>query len=283
MAGALWVSDSGIRRKGTSFGEIQQLFVDRITTRHIYEPLHSANINDDPSEILSDLTALDFDIAGVIDSNRKLLGYIRKDQLQQGAGIDHALNKIDLGSVVSDSTPIYRLIKLLDGRDFVFVMQGNTIEGIVTVADVHKPIVRLYLFGIISLFEMHLNYWVETLYPSDGWTDALKPERVESALNVQSEKTNKNEALSLVVCLQFCDKREILSRCQIFLKDFSMSRETFNRMTSRIERVRNELAHSQATVMAGLDQATFVKIISQLEEFLEESERRALLKGAFKS
>ena len=48
-------------------------------------------------------------------------------------------------------------------KEFIYVLKGGSIEGIVTRADINKPIVRIYLFGLISLCELHLNYWINEL------------------------------------------------------------------------------------------------------------------------
>jgi hypothetical protein len=65
---------------------------------------------------------------------------------------------------VSDSTPISKLLTILKVKGFVFVISEDNIRGIVTRADINKPVVRIYLFGNISLFELHLNYWIRMLY-----------------------------------------------------------------------------------------------------------------------
>lgn len=76
MAGPLWISRDGKRRKGTTFTGLQQLFVNQITTKHIFESLYSAHENDDAAEVLSDLNSNDFDVAGVIDDEEKVVAYI---------------------------------------------------------------------------------------------------------------------------------------------------------------------------------------------------------------
>lgn len=249
MASSLWVSN-GVRRKGTSFNEVQDLFINQITTKHIYEKLHSAFIEDDETEILNDLIAYDFDIVGIVNLEKEVQGFISKKQLEEGVLIKD-YSGIDLSLVVTDSTPIHKLIKLLEKREFVFVLHGNAIDGIVTRADINKPIVRLYLFGIISLFEMHLNYWIESSYKGDAWKDLLKSERVQGASKIQESKKQKNEALSLLACLQLCDKREILSVTKAFVDQFSLSKKRFEKLATKIEDIRNELAHSQNTIDHG--------------------------------
>jgi len=272
MAGALWVSDKGIRRKGTSFREVQNLFIEQITTKYIYEPLYAASVSDDPIETKNDLIARDFDVVGVISTNQKVVGYIKAGELENDKPIESSLRIIDLSLVATDSTPIYELIKLLETRTFVFVMHGNSIDGIVTLADLNKPIVRLYLFGVISLFEMHMNYWIEHYHPIDSWQSKLKEQRLKLASETHDRKRKNNQALSLLACLQFADKREILSQAKDFLQRFNLSKNKFEWAVTKAEDIRNELAHSQATINAGIEWNKFVNVISELESFLEKSE-----------
>ena len=62
---------AGNRRKGTSYEELKNLFVNNITTKHIYEPLMSCRLNDDASEVKRELNKMDFDAAGVVDGGQK--------------------------------------------------------------------------------------------------------------------------------------------------------------------------------------------------------------------
>ena len=67
---------------------------------------------------------------------------------------------IKLEQVISDSTPLANLLTVLQASDFLYVNHGAKIVGIITKADLNKPPVRIYVFGMLSLFEMHLNSWI---------------------------------------------------------------------------------------------------------------------------
>jgi hypothetical protein len=274
MAGSLWVSDKGLRRKGTSFQEIQSLFIEQITTKHIYEPLYSAEIDDDPAEVRADLRALDFDVAGIVNQSRNVVGFVRQAELNEPSLANY--RPLHLHFVVTDSTSIHTLIRLLEKQEFLFVMRGNSIDGIITRADINKPIVRLYVFGLISLFEMHLNYWIDHYYPNDGWKNLIKSGRIVLAETQSAIKKGNNEALSLLYSLQFSDKRDILSHTKDFLQQFRFGKKKFDQMAKRVERIRNQLAHSQKTVHAGMEWDKFVNAICKAEEFLEISEKSVL-------
>jgi predicted transcriptional regulator len=157
MKNELWIaSDTGKRRKGTSFKEIQGIFTENITTRHIYEPLQSCRPYYEADQVKYELESIDFDTAGVIDDNDNLIGYIIREELD-GGYIQNYINKISSEKLISDFTPISELLNILLDNEFIFVIDGKKTEGIVTRADINKPIMRIYLFGILSLFEMQLN------------------------------------------------------------------------------------------------------------------------------
>jgi len=58
------------------------------------------------------------------------------------------------------------VIRVLSDHEHVFVVVRRGVSGIVTRADLRKPPVRLLLFGLVSLLEMHLSYWTRELFPN---------------------------------------------------------------------------------------------------------------------
>ncbi len=273
MGYELWISpNTGIRRKGTTFKELQSLFIDNITTRYIYEPLYSCKLADDSEHVKEKLEQREFDIIGVTDENRKIVGFAKRTELTKGL-IEQFTYKLELNQIISDSTPISQLLNVFSDNSFVFVLERNNINGIVTRADVNKPIVRIYFFGIISLFEMHLNFWINEFYNNESWKKILKEERLTDAKNIYKLRKGKNEDLSLLECIQLCDKKMILKSTVDFQKEFDMTEKQIERLLKDIEKIRNELAHSQNSIVSNLDWTDLVKTISDAESFLSKSEK----------
>jgi hypothetical protein len=95
-------------------------------------------------------------------------------------------------------------------------MLRNSVDGIVTRADLQKPPVRLILFGLITLFEMHLTYLVRHFYPDEGYLSKLSKPRIRAAQELMSERKERNEDLDFIDCLQFGDKTNlVLSKDEI--------------------------------------------------------------------
>jgi hypothetical protein len=275
MAYELWISPTtGIRRKGTTFKELQTLFIENVTTKCIFEPLNACNIDADPGIVRQTIEDKDFDTIGVIDGVDRVIGYLEKKDLYSNS-IQFAMKPFEPGLIVSGSTPISKLLTILKSREFVFVIAEDKIRGIVTRADINKPVVRIYLFGIISLFELHLNFWIRKFYSDDSWLNCLNVTRKNKTIELLKSRKIKNDELSLLDCLQFCDKRDILMQSKSFLKQFSYLEKKFERFLKDIEIVRNDLAHSQNSVYTSLKWADFVVTINETETFLANSEELA--------
>jgi predicted transcriptional regulator len=273
MGYELWISpNTGIRRKGTTFKELQSLFIDKISTKYIYEPILSCKMTDESTHVKETLDQREFDIVGVINENAQIIGFAKREELTEGP-IENFTKKIEIQNVISDSTPISRLLNILLKEPFAFVLVEENINGIITRADINKPIVRIYLFGIISLFEMHINFWIKDFYDNESWKEILKKERLTEAKDIYELRKGKNEDLSLLECIQLCDKKVILKSTIDFQKKFDFSKNQIERLLKNVEKIRNELVHSQNSIISNLEWTDFVKTISNTENFLSISEK----------
>ncbi len=274
MGFQLWYSSNfKIARKGTTFNELQNIFIDKITTKLIYEPLACCKTSDNIFEVGLILENRDFDSIGVINEEGKKVGYILKSELN-GHTIENCTNPFNSEILISDSTPISDLLEILSNKEFVYVLDRNEIEGIVTRADINKPIVRIYLFGMLSLFELHLNYWITKIYHDENWKELLSTPRVENAIKIFKDRQGKNDQLTLLECLQISDKKTILIKTESFLKTYEFSKTKFKDLLEKTESIRNELVHSQNSIISNLDWKDFTYCIESIKLFLEKSEEQ---------
>lgn len=274
MGFQLWYSKhTGIRRKGTSFSELQDIFIENITTKYIYEPLACCKVGDNTYEVKQTLEQRDFDTLGVVDENKQKLGYVVREKLGENP-IENYIEQFEITIVISESTPLSELFEILLDKEYVYVLSKNSVDGIVTRADINKPIVRIYLFGLISLFELHLNFWITENYDDESWKEILNPARIELAKNIYEGRRGNNVQLTLLECIQICDKREILRATDKFREDFKFSKNRFEKLLKNVEKIRNELAHSQNSIIANLEWTDFVNAIKSVKEFLVKSEEK---------
>jgi hypothetical protein len=120
------------------------------------------------------------------------------------------------------------------------------VGGIVTLSDLQKPPVRMWLFGMITLVEMRMGRLVEQLCAGDSWRAFLSEGRLQKAETLLEERRRRNQNLRLIDCLQFSDKAQIIARNEAIrrLTRFT-SRRQVEEACKALESLRNNLAHSQ--------------------------------------
>lgn len=165
-------------------------------------------------------------------------------------------------------------LKVFKERHFTFVLIGSEVQGIVTRADLNKPPVRVYLFSLVSLLEMHLGFWVRAEYPNDSWQQELKEERLAAARLLLKERRRRRQDPTLLECLQFCDKRDLIIRKKEVRARLGLGgAKASKRLLERAEALRNGLAHSQQDLAHGSSWVQLISLIETLETIVDRSDR----------
>lgn len=274
MAYQLWTSPiTGYRRTGTRFADVRKLFEDGITVKAIFEPLKSCPANERVFLIEEAMRTWDFDVLGVREGeNSPVIGYVLRSDLKTGFVRDH-LRKITPEMLITESTPIAELISLLPQKSFLFVLNKTKVEGIVTQADLNKPPVRIYLFGLISLLEMHIGYWVRNQYEEDTWQSVLSQTRINKAQQLFDERKKRNQEIDLFDCLQFCDKSSLLLKNEVLRHNFSIqSIQQGKNVLESAEGLRNSLAHSQEDISQEMNWSVISDSVVWIENFISTSD-----------
>ncbi len=228
MAYQFWISpNTGYRRKGTAFAEIKNLFVDHITAKTVYEPLQCVTTDMPIQTAKAELQSKEFDVAGIKHKNTaEIIGYIFTKDLTDGH-LKQYIRNFETSDLISDSTPLSSIFQILSKKEYIFILYEQSVVGILTKADINKPSFRIYLFGMISLIEMHFNYWIHKYFTTEKWKELLSESRLKKALHIYNSKKDDNQELSLIECLQICDKRDILNKVDKFLHDFNFDTKSF--------------------------------------------------------
>ncbi len=182
MGYELWTSPiTGYRRKGTRLSELRSLFGAKIGARAILEPIQCCPAGALATEMRELLGRRGFDVAGVMNEpTGPVIGFVIAKELSEGTVEKHK-KPLSVEHLISDATPIADLLRVLRAKERAFVLVGPEVKGIVTLADLNKPPIRVYLFGLVSLLEMHLRYWIRDGYPDGSWKEHLKEKRIENA------------------------------------------------------------------------------------------------------
>lgn len=277
MGWELWTSpQTGYRRRGTRFAELRSLFEEGISARAILEPLLSCPARAPAAEMAQHLEARDFDVAGVqMEREGPVVGYVNRRDLEGGDVRDH-LREFKPDDLVADSVPLAGIFGVLEDRNHVFVLAGSSVNAIVTRADLNKPPARIYLFGLISLLEMHLTFWISQYYEEDSWQHEISKDRLDKAKWLLSKRQENNQDLGLLDCIQFCDRCDLLLASQAACEELGIEtddqRTNLQRLLNQAEDIRNNLAHSQYDIADGASWKQVVGIVDQIESLLHESD-----------
>ena len=273
MGYQLWVSSlTGYRRKGARMSDLRNLFETGITANSIQEPLKSCFYKDSALKVQAELKRLDFDIAGIRSSeDQPIREFIRTTSLQSG-NCEEIAECIKADDIIAESTPLTEVLSGLKDRTYFFILNGRQISGIITRADLQKPPVRILIFGMISLLEMHLTFLVRTYFPDEKWHRVLKGKRKEDAESLLEKRKKRNEAIDLTDCLQFADKRDLVLASKEMQDHFGFeTKAKAKSVLERIEKIRNNLAHSQ-DIVSGTTWEKLIEDVQKVERMLQRSD-----------
>lgn len=255
----------------STYQSLRSLFEKNITVNSISEVLATCNVEDQSLQIKDQMLLKDYDVIGV-EENDIVIGYVLRDDLREGSCKDFFRN-FSPSELVSDSTPLLQTLFIFKNTERLFIIEGNRITKVVTLADLQKPPIRMLLFGVISLVEMHLYRIISHYFVEDSWKKHLSAKRIQLAEELFLQRKARNEAIQLSDCLQLCDKRDIVLSEQplrelLGIESKSKGKEFFK----KLEILRNNLAHSQDLNTENSWNEMF-SLIEQTEKILEECEK----------
>ena len=249
---------------------LRRVFREGFVAGDVAEPLVSFDATTSCSEAVEVLNARGFDVAGV---RREGLagGYAERSELTAGSCGDH-LRAFDESDVVPESMPLAHLVLRLARSPRLFVRVLGSVSGIVTLDDLQKPPVRMWLFGMVTIIEMRMTRLIERFCPDDAWRQFLSASRLEKAGLLQEERRKRNQNPGLLDCLQFSDQGQIVARTEAIrgLTRFA-SRRQVEQMVRALESLRNSLAHSQDIVSC--DWRTIVALSEDIDRVVAGTEQ----------
>lgn len=210
----------------------------------------------------------DFDVLGVRSDETGTWGFLEAPIPTDGECSNHARPFLP-GELISDSTPLLEVLHVLRFVPRMFVISGHTVYGIVTRADLQKAAVRIFTFGLISVLEMELTATIRSAYQPDEWQESLSRRRLEAANELFQLRQRRNEELSLLDCLQLCDKRDLVAKREALREQFGFtSRRETESFFKKVEDLRNRVAHSQDLV-AGSSWKEVIDLLQEVDMLLQ--------------
>lgn len=242
-----------------------RLFTEAFTAQDIADPVRSFDTGTSCEHVKSVMAEHELEVI-CLRERGVIIGYARHTDLLEGACGEYARDFRE-GQVISGGSSLSDVIHILTLQEFGFISVLGDVAGYVSRSDINKPVVRMWLFGIITFIEMELMRLIEEFFPDDSWLSALTDERVERARIMKDERKRRGQHCSLLDCLQLSDKGRILiSNEQTFELIGMDSRRTAKKVIREVESLRNNLAHAQDIVT--YDWAQIVRFTHRIEETL---------------
>ncbi|VAX11670.1 Guanosine-3',5'-bis(Diphosphate) 3'-pyrophosphohydrolase [hydrothermal vent metagenome] len=240
-----------------------RLFTEAFSAQDIAEPLRSLDINQSSEKALEIMERHNLDVVTLREEGQ-IIGYVRCGELETGICHSH-MRSFRQGQIVNGDSTFTDIIHILTRQQYCFVSILGEVNGYISRSEINKPVVRMWLFGIITFVEMELVQMIRDFYPQDSWQDLLSPKRLQKALQLREERLRRGQHSELLDCLQFSDKGQILIENKELLKKMDISsRSTAKRIVKELESLRNNLAHSQDIVT--YDWGPIVRLSYRLEE-----------------
>ncbi len=249
----------------TSEASLRRVFNEGFGARDIAEPLVSFDTSTTSSDVLSLMDQRNFDVVG-IRTGGFVSGYIEREDPTGDDG-NWKLHAIDEASVTAGSTKLTDVVLMLRDSKRLFVSAFGSVAGIITREDLEKPPMRMWLFGMITLIEMRFRYMIGNFSTTKPWQSFLSEGRLEKARAIVVERERRNQTVELLDCLQFSDLGQILGRNQELRSMTRLeSRRQVDSIVKGLERLRNNLAHSQDMVSS--DWEVIVQLAENLDDIL---------------
>jgi hypothetical protein len=249
---------------------LTKVFESAFRVEDIAESLVSFDAVLPAAETRQILEGMKYRVAGVREAG-VISGWVPTSALSGGSVGDHR-REFDPEEVVSGEASLSQAIRRLPGHDRLFVNVLGKVGGIITWTDLHKPPVRMWLFGMVTLIEMAFTRMIDSLYPDDSWTGIISEGRLRKARSLLAERQRRGESgtLRLVDCLQLSDKGQVLVRDEDARRILEFeSRKEGERAVRRLSSLRDSLAHSQDIVTEGWD--FIVRIAERVDDILRVS------------
>jgi putative nucleotidyltransferase with HDIG domain len=251
----------------TQYARLRRLFFEGFSAMDLAEPLVSFDANAEAAGVRQFLLEKDFDLAG-IRKDGLVCGYARREALTSGRCGEHLIPFCAESDLVPDAASLVEVVRSLAINRQCFVTILDQPTAIITLADLEKPPMRMFLFGLITIGEMVMTDLLRSKYSDNSWQNLLSASRLDKARGLQVERERRGQKADLIDCLQYGDKGWVLSYDREFRSALGYpSRREAREALKDMEMLRNNLAHTQAIIPSGWQR--IVIACSRMEKNLE--------------
>ena len=245
---------------------LRRVFYDSFVARDLAEPLASFDVSAATETVREFMQSRPLTVIGVREYG-VVAGVIEQDQLNDHA-IAQQVRRLSGATILATTSSLREVVAALNEASFVLVETLGQPVGVIVRADLEKPPMRMWLFGMVTLFEMSITRVLASHYVSDSWMPHLSESRIAKAQELQNERLRRKEAVALVDCLQLSDKGQLFACSEeLRFRYWDRSKTQILKVIKELERLRNNLAHSQSYIGQNWD--GIVRLAETLDSLIE--------------
>lgn len=245
---------------------LKRLFEEQITTREIASPLVSFDETADSELVLDIMGKHGFDVVGV-RRNGLVVGWASKTFVRKGP-LNAACVELKPDDMTADNSPLLDCLRGLRDRPWMFVHVLGNVAGIVTRSDLHRPPVKLWLFGLVNLCEMYLTEAIRGTTKESAWRPWIDPERLSDAEDVLRRRRKADEEIELLDCLHLMDKSRIMLQSKELRQACGLAGwEDAGDFFKQMRELRDNLAHAQDLPVGRWD--VMVELAEKMERMID--------------
>lgn len=221
-----------------------EIFTQALVAEDIAEPLPSFD-GIQPAELVANVARqCDYGVLGLRASGH-VEGYVLLEDLTSGLCLDH-LRRFSHSQLLDRRASLTDVVQALTRHDYCFVSLLDQVVGVIGRAQMQLPAVRMWLFGIITSYEMSLTEMLREMKPAGAWRQHLSAARLEKAEQLRQGRLALGQHVALLDCLQLSDKLHVMMADPYMLQRFGFdTKGKAQRVAQDIESLRNNLAHAQ--------------------------------------
>ena len=197
-----------------------------------------------------------YDYLPVQDTDGHLIGLLSNHAIDNAsrdsddAQVGQYMDPLSEADLIGAGTPIANLIDGIREKPFLVVSAQNVI-GMVAWSDLQKLPVRTALFALVTGFELTMYEAINRHFGKpEHWTKCLNKCRRCKAEKEFRQQRDRGSDVDLLLCTQFCDKRDILIKSFDFGEGIDISKTKLKQQFKAIEDLRDNLAHASNYAMS---------------------------------
>lgn len=217
-----------------------------IRARHLATPMDEVYClapDTAASVAMAELSARQFDYAPVRRDDH-VIGLVAQAGLIGHTQVEDCVAPLHDGSVISADVGLPDLLAFLQVEPVLFVLEGRSISGLVTPADLGRPASRTYFYLLLAQLEIALADLVRLSYPDqDRALSHLTPDRRTKITKLAEHLRGGDELIDTVATLSLTDLIRIVGSDPAQRATYVADGWSWRRLTNDLGEFRDDVMH----------------------------------------